>query len=111
MNFTNSLTLGIFYKGVWSDSDLLVFELRFLLKCHRKVKLTLAKLKLTAVNVSTTYQRTSLEQKTKKNTLLLLIINKTNQRYNLSKESLELWERAKEEITSWLLLLRLNGIN
>lgn len=45
---------------------------------------------------------TMMFQKPKKNTLPLLKINKTNPCFNPSKESLELWKRAKEEKTSCL---------
>lgn len=50
----NSFLLVLFRKGSWPDSDLLIFEMRFILKCHSEIKFTLAKLKLTAVNVSAT---------------------------------------------------------
>lgn len=43
--------------------------------------------------------------KDQENTQPLLIINKTDQCCNLSKESLELWETVKEEKTTCLLLL------
>lgn len=45
--------LELFYKGVWSDSNLLISELKFILK-YLKEKFILAKLKLTVMNITVT---------------------------------------------------------
>lgn len=42
-----------FSKGVWSDSHLLITELKFILK-YQKEKFILAKLKLTVMNITVT---------------------------------------------------------
>ena len=53
---TNSLILGLFCKCFWSDGNLLICERKFILRYNRKIKFTLAKVKLTAMNVSATNQ-------------------------------------------------------